>query len=344
MASLYWQGNNGNTSSDQANMGDWSYDNAGGGALSNWRIHSTGAASAVPAAGDTVYIDTRAYYSTSTLRYADITAGLVSGVSLNALYISSGYSGNIGTASQYLEVDVANAAPKEMIIEGSGIIRICNTATYDLCIVQLATGGILYMGCDNLGERVTTFIAKTGTIYLGDYESDVTTVGFVAGTLQNTGATITGDADCTPSAGLDTIVNQTGGTTNWNAKLNNPEISGGTFNWGTLTTSPGSNAYVLTGILTLRGSGVFNWTPLDGVKSVIPQFEMYGPTCILDTNLTLNEGGVREIGTAAEVSKIWAGEARFNNPYGTIQFAGTAKISVKSDGSILIPQSASVTF
>ena len=85
---------------------------SGGAADGNWA--TAGNWDTAPITGDDVII------ATTNGTYPDIDSGLTTGIDLNSLTITSGFSGKIGSASAPLSIAITNGGSKKLFYAGSG--------------------------------------------------------------------------------------------------------------------------------------------------------------------------------------------------------------------------------
>lgn len=329
---IYWYGDG---DGDQgSNLGKWNYN-------INWRLTSDGSASTVPAAGDTVHVDNRAYYNTTDERYQDIKDGMTGAETntpdLASFHVKANYDGYVGLTSEYLELECSAG---DIIFEGTAAMYLSLSAGAEADadsqrLILNSSGGALYLSSfvnnDYYRGLYSQIIAISGTLYLGNtaaveaafYELIVLSATVIIGTY------CFDDVEVDDLPGL---VKQYGGIITSNSPIKQYLGTAGTFNWGTAL------AAAIEGfdcdLIELYGSCTFNWSTKDATVSILKQFKLFGGT--LNASLSTNAESPKQIGTGTEVSEIWTGAtARFNN--GNQNIAIESGSSIKSHGGTLIP-------
>ena len=311
-------------------------------AVSNWKLVADGTDTAKPAASDVVYFNNRAADNATTGKKQSANVN-ISGTDtgtpdLGGLYVASTFTGDIGTSTEYLEIE---ADGDDVILEGTG-------TTY----LKLSTG----TGTDaDIGRLVVNNAA--GTVYLASLENDGANVGLYALVLVFSG-TVYLDAGCAitklivlsanstvvASTGITNVLTSTDavivvkdGSVTWDSPFNTIDLYAGRFNWGSdgMTATAGLDGT----LLTIYPSARFNWQTADTATSILKQFIAYGGT--IDASRSINSGYAKEIGSGSELSEIWTGATvKLNNGNRNITIA--AGSDIESFGGTLVPPAGSI--
>lgn len=345
-AELYWWGN------DTGNEGEWNE-------ADNWIVVSTGAASpSVPADGDTIYFDARAYYNETSGTYQSVDDPNTTGCpDLDGVYVSADYDGDIGYVNASGDVYVADISMTDgnFVYEGTGTAYIrCGAAsaddTVDRTIVNTATG-ILYLSsyendASNLSAWDEVYVYD-GTVYIDKYNS----VGCWVNDLYVIGGQVVADPSAyrTLASADQTDIYQDGGTIYWTDDFNNCYITGGAFYWGLASSEIATG--VVGNYLEMRSDSstatdaAFYWRVYDADgTSVLKQFKIYGSGCTLDASTSTHNDINKTLGSGSgEDSENWFGTAKLNPS--TINFSLGANTTVTNYGGTLsTPNSEAVSF
>jgi hypothetical protein len=342
MALKYWQGNEGNVSTPQTNVGKWDYDDSGGGYTdSNWRDPSTGNGVAKPATGDEIFIDNRAFFN-STLgtegRYQDIINGDQTGdPNLLLFYVASNFDGNIGTSGVPIELGCASGSDGRFIFHGTGVayFMITQGATADSEVTELiinSDGGTLYIKSEvNNGSylcKLVKVLAYDGTLKICT-EADADTIHIGDIIVINSTAVVTIGTLCKKTKTSNEYMNiqQINGILTSDSPIANYEGYAGTFNWGTSGAVAQSDVNLYGNIKTF-GSVNLICAPKNSGTANLLQFFAYGGT--IDASQALNANIPKTIGSGSnEISEVYPGATvKLNNGNGNISFLGTSKIRI----------------
>lgn len=266
MADKYWLGN------DSGNEGDYSV-------AANWSPTN------VPVANDSVYITGS----------QSITAGLSQGgVELDDFIVLPDYTGDIGSASGSLVIDMADADRFEFAGRGTSYIDV-GTAAITARVKQTKTAANGQSGLYLDGSAIATLIVEAGSVELHD-DCTATTVDVRSGATLRvgtdaTGTTIHNNGGTVHFEGTTTTINTNGGTTNIKGSdaVTTVKCTGGTVNC--TTTGTVTNAQALsTGVIDLTGSSVSRTVTnmkVEGTGKID-----YDPNVVTLTNAPAGDGKV----------------------------------------------------
>ena len=308
---------------------------------SNWKLVSDGSDTAKPAAGDSVCFNSRAANdSGGNKQAADVNtdAAGTGTPDLAGLYVSSDFDGDIGTAGEYLEIEVDG---DDIVIDGTG--------TYYL---KLSAGTGNDAGCG----KVVLSNTQT-TVHLASLENDASNVGLWALVLvfdgrlyidddtAITSLTVSGrSAKVSGGSGItnaktttDASVTINNGSCSWNSDVAALDIYSGSFNWGHEDMTAIASAVV--DVMSLFAGGTFTWQMAATNQSTINQFILYGGT--LNAGVLINSGYSKVIGDGSKISELWpAAKADLNNYNRNISIA--AGSDIECFGGTLIPPAGAV--
>ncbi len=340
-AEKYWYGyGNGAT-----NEGEWDYDNAGGGALSNWRAVSDNTGCDAPKADDIVHIDSRAYYNTVDLRYQDIINCELSGApNVTRQHVKSSYNGNIATSGAYLELECRGTG-RLIIYEGTGAmyLNLEGSAVDAECtrFVHNGTGTVHLASDENNATNSDVYseiLAFNGNLYIDD-DTALTKLQILSSSAIVHGGTGCKDLD----AGVDAAtIRMFAGLAYWDSPIYDYlGVGAGTFNWGT-DIAAAVEGLDIENLLECCTGNVFNWTTKDATKSIVKKILVCGGT--VNAGLTLNSAYPKEIGDGTEKSEIWnGGSLLLNSPNQNISIASGSKI-INYSGTIATPANEEISW
>jgi hypothetical protein len=196
-------------------------------------------------------------------------------IDLASLHIMESYTGNIGTATVPLEIEISG----DLLIEGTGNYYIQSASaglttdgSIDRTIIN-TTGSVFLSSRVNDGSNDTDFvkvIVNSGTVTAyGDTEGDAMGAenGTVIGTLilapsngQGSGVTVTVGEECYKNNGsVFTNVIMSGGTLNMHSSMLQCDIFGGSLNHGTTSYTMTANDDTIAALNLYDGT--LNWQP-----------------------------------------------------------------------------------
>lgn len=307
-------------------------------ATSNWKLVSTGADTAKPAAADVIYFNGRAYDDATTgkKQSADTNIdGTGTGTpDLAGLYVSADFTGDIGTSSEYLELE---ADGDDIVIEGGGTVYlklsagvgadsdcgklVLNSSNTTLYIASLENDG----GNVGLFAEVNVFAGK---LYL-DANTAITKL-----TTTNRQVTVYGSSGITNAkTSTDCNVYLIEGTVYWQSDIATLELYGGVFYWGQAGMTEIATATIA--LLKSYTGATFVWQLAATTNSIINQFILYGGR--LSAATSTNSGYNKQIGSGVgEISELWGGAtADLNNNNRNLSIGASTKI--EAFGGTLIP-------
>ncbi len=338
MADKYWYGG-GALHETEADWDD------GGGATSNWHLAANDAATVKPADTDVLYFDGRAQIDAGTGKSYNCDTNCNMNVDLDGLYVKSNYDGNIGADDDQLLFSITGG---DFIYEGAGTMYACiETGAGNMKVQRTVVNctGALYLDqientpAGNCAEYTVLYMLA-GSCFL---HKDTLGDGAYAVNIYMSGGTLTADNDAYKQNG-DVMTNfpvMSGGTVYWGPGIGTVTMTDGTFNWGTSVAAPASGDPITCTLLNMYGSGLFNWTVAahtDDVPAILNQFFIYGANCVLDASLPLNSSTMKQLSTGAdEISELWYGTCKFNNPSENISFEDPATNWIENHGGVIYP-------
>lgn len=308
---------------------------------SNWKLAGTGEDAAKPTDGDIVYFNGRAYDDSTTGKKQSATVNVdAAGTGtpdLGGFYVSADYDGQIGSSSEYLELQ---AYGNDIVFEGSGTLFLklsAGAGTDAGCgkfVVNTARGSAYIASAENNASHVSLYehvLAFSGRLYI-DSGTAITQI-----TITSRQATIYGGTDIFNNLDdLPVNIYLVDGTIYWESSAGSLDIYGGGFFWGTEGMTEIQSCTIES--LKLFTGATFTWQIAAVVKSTIKQFIIYGG--LLTAAVTVNSGYNKEIGSGSEVSELWrGGVAELNNNNHNITIASGSTIECL--GGTLVPPSGS---
>lgn len=308
---------------------------------SNWHLTSDGSDTTKPAAADVIYFNNRAADNATTGKKqsadTNIDGASTGTPDIGGMYVTSTFTGDIGTSSEYLELE---ADGNDIIIEGTGSVYLKlsagtgNDADCGRLVVNNSAGTVYLASLENDGSNVSLFaliLVMSGTLNI---DADTAVTKMIAIGSNTTVVASTGITNNLTSTDAVLIVKEA--TVTWDSPFNTLDNYAGTFNWGSdgMTPTAGLDGTLLTNYPSAR----FNWQTADTATSILKQFIAYGGT--IDAARAINSGYAKEIGSGSEMSEVWPGATvKLNNGNRNITIAAGSDIE-SFGGSLVMPEGA----
>jgi len=236
----------------------------------------------------------------------DIVGGAVSSGEVDAVYVASTYTGDIGSSGTPLEIDVAdfqfdggtstgvayvrliasaNAAPVVTISGGNGSASLYLAGTVTKMIVNSTATGTFY-----LGVSASKTLAITELVMVGSSNAtvDASTTANIAWASAGRVHMDAGALKISENFGATSICECLGGTltvSDWTNTLNDTlNVRGGTVNWNAGSTGITSEAYTVIKTVNVY-SGTFSLASNKNAFIGLAFLNQYGGTVNLDTGI-----------------------------------------------------------